>query len=202
MSLIGALTHLGEAPFERRVWVKAVAAYTACGCISATLVGACLGFLGGWLGTRPVNAFGLIVACILGLILAAREWRWIEFPLPQRSRQTEKRWAHQFGFLTASALWGFDIGIGFATQMTTGGFWILASVAFVLGSPSYGALLLVVYWLGRASTVWSAPALIVRGSDTYDLLEVIDAEWRLIHKIAGVGLVWSAVVTVVLAMHT
>jgi cytochrome c biogenesis protein CcdA len=137
----------------------------------------------------------------LGLILAAREWGWIRFPLPQRRRQTEKVWAHQFGFVIASGLWGFDIGLGFATRISTGGFWMLTIVAIALGDPAYGGLLMLMYWLGRALTVWTAPALITRGSDPYDLLNAIETETFVTHRIAGVGLMWSAAVAIAFAVQ-
>lgn len=202
MSLIGALTHLGEVPFEKKQWFRSVLAYTLGGCVSATLVGAALGVLGRWLGVHALGIPALWVICVLGLTLAAREWGWIRFPLPQRRRQTEKVWAHQFGFVIASALWGFDIGLGFATRISTGGFWILTAVAVALGDPAYGGLLLLMYWFGRALTVWAAPALITRGSDAHELLDAIEAEGLVTHRIAGLGLVWSAAVAIAFTLQT
>jgi len=137
----------------------------------------------------------------VALLLAAREWGWIRFPLPELKRQTEKFWAHEFGFVMASAMWGLHIGLGFATRITFGGFWILAAIALALGDPTYGAMLMLTYWLGRALPVWVGPALLMWTSDTSMLPEEICRHCSVYHRIAGLTLVWSGGVAVLLALQ-
>jgi hypothetical protein len=114
--------------------------------------------------------------------------------LPERDVQAEKFWANEFGFVMASAMWGLYIGVGFATRVTYGGFWVLVAVAFALGDPVYGAVLMLAYWLGRVLPVWAAPALLVSGSDPTDLPEGIVHQRPVYHRLVGLALVWSAVV--------
>ena len=78
------------------------------------MVGLCLGQIGHWLGGNLIGTKLYWIAA-LSLALAVREWGWINFYIPERERQSEKAWAHQFGFVMASAMWGFHIGLGFAT---------------------------------------------------------------------------------------
>lgn len=193
------MTPLGKVAFYHKVWIRSVIAYTLAGSLSATSVGFVLGSIGSvvpWQGTR---AIGFYFIGLLGLLLAAREWGWINFNLPERKLQTEKTWVHSFGFVTASFMWGLHIGLGFATRITYGGFWVLVAVAVVLGDPFYGAILMLAYWIGRALPVWIAPSFMKSDAQAADLPEKIFAEGQVYHRVVGVALAWSVVVIVLLA---
>jgi cytochrome c biogenesis protein CcdA len=142
----------------------------------------------------------LCLTSFLSFALAAREWGWVRFRLPERKRQTESFWAHDFGFVAASTMWGVHIGLGFATRVTYGGFWALVAVIMALGEPFYGAMLMVVYWLGRALPVWAAPVLLKSASDLNDLPDTIMNHDLVYQRITGAALFWSAVVTLLLAL--
>jgi cytochrome c biogenesis protein CcdA len=165
-------------------------------------MGTVLGTIGRWLGGEAAGGAAFYLVGLLGLLLAAREWGWIDFRLPERKLQTERLWVHEFGFVTASAMWGLHIGLGFATRVTYGGFWVLVAIALALGDPIYGAMLMLVYWLGRALPVWLAPALLKSGSDTNQLLDMVSDHRLVYHRTVGITLVWSAVVIVLLALPT
>src|SRR5688572_20821144 len=98
-----------------------------------------LGGIGGWLGGSATRGPRLLAVGALALLLAAREWHWLTIPLPELKRQTEKTWAHDLGFVRASALWGFHIGFGFLTRVTYGGFWVLVALILALGEVGAGA---------------------------------------------------------------
>lgn len=184
---------------DYKLWFRSVLAYTVAGCVSAVLVGAVLGAVGRGLG-GPAGGAAFYLIGFLSLVLAAREWGWIGFRLPERKLQTEKVWVHEFGFVTASAMWGLHIGLGFATRVTYGGFWVLVAVALALGDPVYGAVLMLVYWLGRTLPVWVAPALLESGSDAVELSEVIYDHRQVYHRVVGGALLWTAVAIVLLAL--
>jgi uncharacterized membrane protein len=186
MALVGALTPLGKA--ARKYGIKAALAYTLAGTVSALVVGSLLGLLGSYsLWTRAL----LWLTCPLALLLAARDFGWIKFRVPERTRQTEKTWAHDFGFLMASAMWGFHLGLGFATYIRYGGFWVLTLAAFAAGQPSYGALLMLVYWLGRALPVWVIP-LIQGDEELYKVINGILSTRVVYWRSDAVALLWSA----------
>jgi cytochrome c biogenesis protein CcdA len=94
-------------------------------------------------------------------------------------------------------MWGMHIGLGFATRVTHGGFWALVAVALAIGDPVYGALLMLVYWLGRALPVWVAPRLL---ESTSDSIGAIFDPHSVYHRMAGFGLVWSGGVAVLFAL--
>jgi hypothetical protein len=140
------------------------------------------------------------VVVVLALVLAARELGWLRFRLPGRERQTEKVWAHEFGFVTAAAMWGFHIGLGFTTYVRYGGFWVLTLAAFAVGEPGYGAALILLYWIGRAMPVWVMP-LVWQGRDASELMESMSSNGALYHRSEAVALVWSAAVLLTCVLY-
>lgn len=151
----------------------------------------------GWSGVARI---GLYVVALLSLILAAREWGWIKFRLPERKLQTEKVWVHQFGFVLASAMWGLHIGLGFATRITYGGFWLLVAAILALGDPSFGSMLMLSYWLGRVLPLWLAPVLLSSSDEVLDSTEAVFDHGFVYHRLVGIGLAWSAGLTILLAV--
>ena len=178
----------------RKQWLECVAAYTIAGAMSSALIGSLLGLIGRGFRTKSV-IYGVVP---LALILAARELGWVRFELPESKAQTRDFWAREFGFATASAMWGFHIGLGFATRITFGGFLILSAMSFALGGPSYGAVLMSVYWLGRAMPVWFIPALICTES-CEGIQEAILKNRPLYHRLVAAALLWSAGVAILSA---
>jgi len=120
----------------------------------------------------------------------------LHFQLPERKRQTEKVWAHEFGFVMASAMWGFHIGLGFTTYVKYGGFWVLTVMAFAVGEPSYGAVLMLLYWFGRAIPVWVMP-LFGQTRDTGKLIDAIMANRQVYGQSEASALLWSAGVVII-----
>jgi len=201
MSLLGALTPLGKVAGARKTWLMSALAYTLAGALSSTLVGAALGSLGVWLQQGQQRWPVLFGVALLAFCLAAREWGWLKFPIPQRKRQTERVWAHEFGFVGASALWGFHIGLTFLTWVTYGGVWALAGACLALADPLYGATVMLAYWFGRTLPVWLAPMLNWSGSDGSQVSsDILSVPW-LYHRLAGFGLVWSGGVVAWLAFE-
>ena len=173
---------------DYRLWLSAVSAYTLAGALASAGVGALVS-LGGRLlpaGSRPVL---LLALAAVGLVLAARDAGWLRFPLPQRLRQSEKTWYHEFGPVGASVLWGLHIGVGLHTRIRYGGYWLLVLLVFFAGDSAYGAAVFTAYWLGRTLPVWLAPVL-GPAVDT-DLLDLARDE-RIQLKVHTLGLLWTA----------
>jgi hypothetical protein len=169
-------------------------AYTFSGLVSAGAVGCGLGWLGhllkGWIHGR----LSLCAISGLALLLAARDLGVIYFPLPEPKRQTDKVFAHQFGFVVASLMWGFHLGLGFVTRIKYGGFWFLVVLTLVLDSRSSAAAVMAAYWLGRALPVWVGPVLEAGGGDVTD--DVWAGGW-LFRQLAVITLIWSAGIVMV-----
>ena len=171
---------------NRRTWLKATAAYTAAGLLSATVTGAATGMLGALLGAAGQPRLVTFVAAIAAL-LAARELRLLTFPFPDWPRRTDRTWAYAFGWTTAAAMWGFHIGVGFATVITYPGFWALVALILATGTVGSGVAIFGAYWLGRTLPLWLAPVL--RHTRALDVGIAYPA-YRPLHAIA---LLWLAV---------
>lgn len=169
----------------RRLWVRSALAYTIGGTFSATLVGLSFGFLGA--AADGVRYKSLGAALVLAVALTARDLGLVSFRLPQRRRQTEKDWFHEFGHVMAASMWGIHIGLGWATRMRFGGFWALTAAVIALGSPLIGVVSFVAYWLGRALPVWLAPMLVRDLDEALRLSELVGYE-RIYRFTAIVGL--------------
>lgn len=133
---------------------KASTAYVAAGTVSAAAVGMSIGIVGRFLWESLWNSSWLALLLPISALLIGRELRLWRMSLPEWQCQTERNWAYTFGFVRASIMWGFHIGLGFATVITYGGFWLLVLLIAAIGSPAEGALLMIAYWVGRGLPLW------------------------------------------------
>lgn len=169
----------------RALWWRMITAYTLIGLISASAVGALLGFVGLALemGDRGALNARLLLVVLTGCLLHAL------FPslfrLPEIRRQTRARW------LTSevgnAALWGADVGLTFATWISFPGAWALAALAIVFQTPLFGASLFACYWLGRAMPHWVEPVIFPADLRTGTIMQAIvakDNAMRILH-VAG-----------------
>jgi hypothetical protein len=171
-----------------------VATYTVAGSAASLVVGAALGWVGGVLLPGPIGRLGLMSSILVGVTALARELGWISFPLLQFPRQTRGIWAKVFPGPVSAALWGFDLGLIFTTWLTFSGVWVLVLIAILVGQPLFGAALFVLYWLGRALSVWLTPLLLPDAGATVQLLDGIDGHRQLFQGIHALGLAWLVVV--------
>ena len=165
-----------------------VAAYTAAGALSSALVGSGLGLLGAAVLPVHVGRLGAVALLALALLALARESGLVALPLPQVGRQTNGSWAKTLELTPAAVLWGLDIGLVFTTWLNLSGAWVLAALAFLAGSPAFGAALFVAYWLGRAFSVWIGPLLAESSTETSRLLATFYDQRRLFRAVHVAGL--------------
>ena len=197
MSLVGALAPLGKVAGSKKKWLAEVVAYTLAGSVTSAFVGALLGVLGKQLLIMRFGKQAILVALAIGLIAIARELGWLTFPLPQLRRQTKDVWGKLLPGMMAAVLWGLDLGLIFTTRLTFSGIWLLAVVAILVGEPTYGAMLFILYWLGRALSVWIVPFLMPNANATPWVLDGIYVHYRLFQRIHVLGLIWSVFVLIV-----
>lgn len=141
----------------RKTYARAIIAHSAGSVLSGAAMGGALGVIGRSLFAPATTAWYWLALSSVATILALREFGRIDFPIPQRSRQTAKTWYGRFGPIGAAWWWGVDLGSGLTTIVTFSGYWLLAITAVMGGSPVYGALVIGLYGLGRASSVWLTP---------------------------------------------
>lgn len=189
MSLLGAFAHLGEVETTRPIYRRAIFAHFAGSLLGASLAGGLLGWIGSSISSA-VTAWPFWTALGgLSLILAAREFGWLKFGVPQCRRQTSKMWFVSMGPVRAAWWWGVDLGSGLTTLVTFSGYWILILAILFNGTPGYGALLLGVFALGRAAAVGGVPLLVaIRQSNLIQFAEALLDHREELRRWHGYGL--------------
>lgn len=179
-----------------KLWRRAATAYLLGGLATGCLVGSLLGAIGLLLPEH--RSVLLLILAAVALLLFARELKLFWFRLPQVWRQTHKQWAFQYGMVPAAAMWGAHIGIGVATVVKHGGFFVLIAFAFLLG-PLLGALLMAIYWFGRTLPILVAPLLTLHCGDGGKLAQIIGDASAACRHVAAAGLFSATVVALYLA---
>lgn len=103
----------------------------------AALGGLCLGAAGAALGL-VVTAHGttrLVVISLAALVAAASDVRVGGRALPTHRRQVNERWLDQYRSWVYGAGFGWQIGTGVATYITTAAVYLFVVLAVVAGSP-------------------------------------------------------------------
>ena len=173
------------------VWRRALLFYSLSGMVSSLAIGAFLGVLGSLApGTRGRYGWA---AAFVGAVLTLREFGVLKIGLPQRDCQTDRNWAYQFSWPVASGMWGFHIGLGVATVITYGGFWLLFAAILAWGDPRFGAAVMGTYWVGRALPLWYA----------HHLPQGFQVDWRVTYKhfrtTNALALAWGTFLVAVMA---
>lgn len=191
-SHLGAITCLRAQHGGRALWLRSMTAYTFGGCITGAAVGYVVGIVGYVLGVVRHQPAFFSLAALLAVVLAARELRLIRFQLLQVNLQTQARWVYDFGPVMAAAMWGMHIGIGFATVVRYGGFWTLVTVLIGTADPAVGALVMVIYWVGRTLPIWMTPLFVDSSMNPVDLSEAVSLRGGYRH-LAAATLLWVAI---------
>ena len=170
-----------------------VVAYTIAGALASAGVGAVLGELGGVVHVGLIEGEAALAVAVLAVIAAAREIGNVSSSFPQPHRQTREAWGKRHPRPVAAILWGFDLGLVFTTWFTFSGTWVILALAFATASPSLGAMLLVTYWLGRASSVWVAPVLLPEANAMLTVIDRINGARRRFQVAHAMAMMWLAV---------
>lgn len=184
---------------QKASWLRNVTAYTLAGAATSLFIGASLGSVGMMLGLGHAGTEGIAAALVVATIAGARELGWKAIPLPQLGRQTEGTWDRLFGSTAAAVLWGLDLGLFATTWLTFAGAWLIPILALLSGSAALGALLFIVYWLGRAVSVWIAPAFMRTGTDTSHMMNALEESRRVVQLVHVAGLAWAIAILAVMA---
>jgi cytochrome c biogenesis protein CcdA len=172
-------------------WLLGTSAYTMSGLVSSSCVGLILAFIGRLtFGPYHIDRLWWLIGLGVCVLLAeTRLLRWLQ--LPALNGRTERAWVYQFGWTTAAAMWGFHIGIGFATVTTYGGFWLIVAIIVVHANLMLGCCLMAAYWVGRTMPLWTVPFASDHG---------MAEPQHYLMKIKGAHQIGVAVIVIVLAV--
>jgi hypothetical protein len=150
--MLGSITRLGESGRNARWWVTVT--WFAIGALAAgSLAGAVLGLAGsglaGALGGRGAAlALVLLAAAGLGLDLHLAGLR-----LPTVARQVDEAWLVRYRGWVYGVGFGFQLGLGVVTIVTTSAVYLALAAALLTGSPAAGLLIGATFGAARAAAV-------------------------------------------------
>jgi len=135
--MLASIHPLGERARERR-WGVTVSAYLLGSTVSAVLFGGVLGRLGGLLPIGGGPTVLLVVAlCGLGL---AYDLHLGGLRLPTVRRQVDKDWLDRYRGWVVGLGFGFQLGLGVVTIVTTAAVYLVFALAFLSGSALVGGV--------------------------------------------------------------
>jgi sulfite exporter TauE/SafE len=150
--MLASITPLGERGRNQRWWITMTAFVTG-SIAGGAVVGGLLGGMGGAvLGSAPAEprllALGLLLIAGLALDLRRGSRR-----LPSTRRQVNEDWLFRYRGWVYGVAFGFQLGVGVVTVVTTSAVYLTLVAALLTGSAAAGALVGGAFGLIRALPV-------------------------------------------------
>lgn len=151
--MLASITPLGERGRRMR-WGRTMAAYVVGSVLGGAAIGAVLGGLGGLVPARPgrlAAALAVAVVCLVaaGLDLTRRR-------LPTLHRQVDEDWLQRYRGWVYGVGFGFQLGLGVVTIVTTGTVYAALALAALTQSGLGGLAVGATFGLVRALPVLAA----------------------------------------------
>lgn len=156
--MLGSITPLGERGHARR-WSATVTHYVLGSVLGGALVGGAAGLLGAGLstlGAEPSGRAVLVVLaglCSIGVLLDLGVGG---LRLPTVHRQVNEDWLVRYRGWVIGAGFGFQLGFGVVTIVTTATVYVMLAASLLSGSVAVGLLLGVVFGFARALPLLAA----------------------------------------------
>lgn len=146
--MLASITPLGERGRRSR-WALTVSAYGCASLAGGAALGALLGTAGHLLptGSTTTRLLGFALAAAVGLVLDARIGG---LRLPTVSRQVNENWLSRYRGWVYGSGFGFQLGLGVVTIVTTSTVYLTFLLALLSGSAALGAVIGAVYGGVRA----------------------------------------------------
>lgn len=153
--MLTSITPLGERGRQRR-WATSALSYGIGSALGGAIMGTAAGLLGAALAVLARPEPRLLVALIAALVALsaladAAGWR-----PPAPHRQVDEDWLGRYRGWVVGLGFGFQLGLGVATVVTTAAVHLLVALAVLSGSPTAGALLGLVFGVTRALPILAA----------------------------------------------
>jgi len=152
--MLASIHPLGERARDRR-WGVTVTAYLAASITGGAAAGVLLGLAGRGVGLADLDSAwraALVAgACALGLLVDVAA----PAALPTVRRQVDEDWLHRYRGWVYGAGFGFQLGLGVVTIVTTAAVYVAFGLAFLTGSASAGLAIGAAFGLVRALPVLS-----------------------------------------------
>jgi len=160
--MLASINPLGERSRNRTWWVT-YSWFVAGSLVAGALLGALLGGVGAivFVLLEPSTTAVAVAAVVLGAIALAFELHLGGVPLPTVRRQVDEDWIPRYRAWVYAGGFGFQLGLGVVTVVTTSTVYLTWAFAVLTGSIVGGLVVGVVFGLARA-----LPVLLVARADT------------------------------------
>lgn len=147
--MLASINPLVERARRSRYWITATA-YVVGSIVGGAVAGLVAGGLGVLLGTvvdLGGSAAGWLIALLSALALACEIGR---LPVPTIHRQVDEAWLEEYRGWVYGFGFGIQLGLGFATIVTTASVYLVFAIAVLSGSLGWGLAIGVTFGLVRA----------------------------------------------------
>lgn len=159
--MLSSIHPLGERS-RNNPWCLTVGAYLVGSTVGGATVGLCLGALG-WLVFSGVSAsIALLILAVCCVLAVAVELSGT--PLPSLARQVNERWLDEYRGWVYGLGFGFQLGLGAATYITTAAVYAAAIAAILTASPLQGLAVGICFGAVRALPLVAGVRLTTPGS--------------------------------------
>jgi sulfite exporter TauE/SafE len=150
--MLASITPLGERGRGQRWWLT-VTAHVVGSTLGGAAIGAVMGLIG-LLLERSIGMAGLtILVAVVALLGVLGDAVWNRPLLPSPHRQVNEDWLDSFRGWFYGAGFGFQLGLGVTTIITSGAVHVMLAAAALTASPVLGAVVGGVFGLARGLTV-------------------------------------------------
>jgi len=158
--MLSSIHPLGERVRGNRFWLTA-AAFIVGSVLGGATLGAVLGSLGGMVRLLlPWSARAALALLAVGALVAlASDLRLGPVRLPTSRRQVDEDWLDRYRGWVYGLGFGFQLGFGFLTIVTTGAVHLTFLAALLAGSARTGLVIGAVFGLGRGVALLPASAV-------------------------------------------
>lgn len=151
--MLASITPLGERGRRMR-WGQTVVAYVAGSVLGGAAIGALLGGFGALLPIHPGPTMTAVLVAATCLVAAGLDLRGGHLPTPHR--QVDEDWLHRYRGWVYGAGFGFQLGLGVVTIVTTATVYATLVLAVLTWSVGGGIAVGAAFGLVRALPVLAA----------------------------------------------
>lgn len=139
-----------------------MAAFLVGGAAGGGAAGAVIGAAGAGLyavldhmGAGPSPTADVLALAAVTLLASAFDMRLIPFGIPTARRQVDERWLQRYRGWVYGVGFGFQLGLGVVTIVSTAAVYAAFVAAFLTRSPVAGAMIGAVFGIARSATLFS-----------------------------------------------
>ena len=160
-------------------WALTVCAYVLASAFGGALLGGAAGALGAALGRVTTSSWTTRAIAVVVLVGAAAAFDGLARGrrVPGPLRQVDEDWLSRYRGVVYGAGFGFQLGLGVTTIVTTALVWVVPAAAIAIGSLPVGVALGATFGLVRA-----LPVLAVRRIDSPGALVALDTTLRRLER--------------------